>query len=144
MIKKFTTPCFVCVKYADQREKLITWLEHIGYDCSTARTDVEYYGKTEPIFMVVNGGDCRIQHNRPMLIEEHDCGTDVEMFKALAAMNSENDREQWFVAKCDINDHGTILWHERDLGLYDEVVEALRDLFRKATAEELINHFKSK
>ena len=30
----------------------------------------------------------------------YDCGENIEMFKALAAMNSDNDREQWFVADC--------------------------------------------
>lgn len=128
---KFTTPCFVRVK--DGREELLTWLEHIGYDCSTARVDVEYYGKTEPVFMVVNGGDFRIQHNRPMLIEEHDCGTDIELFKALAAMNAENDREQWFIEegrmfKCTSDKLHNYSYHV----LYT----------RKATAEEIIEHFK--
>ena len=29
----------------------------------------------------------------------YDCGENVELFKALAAMNDENDREQWFIAE---------------------------------------------
>lgn len=162
---KFTTPCFVRIKSTDQREKLITWLEHIGYDCSTARTDVEYYGKTEPVFMVVNGGDCRIQHNRPMLIEEHDCGTDIELFKALAAMNDDNCREQWFVSDC-------LLKFERLKGVvktehgkrclcrgewFKVLIDEARDIraawigFRRpksiahcASVEEIIEHFKNR
>ena len=35
-----------------------------------------------------------------MIRECVNCGENIEMFKALAAMNSDNDWEQWFVADC--------------------------------------------
>lgn len=140
MTNKFTTPCFVRVE--DRRDELIAWLEDVGYGCSTARVDVEYYGKTEPVFVVANDDDCRIQHNRPMSIHEYDCGTDVELFKALAAMNDENDREQWFTDTADdfdvcSSDRWSDEWQKENFEKY-------YCYWRKATAEELINHFKSK
>lgn len=133
---KFTTPCFVCVKYADQREKLITWLEHIGYDCSTARVDVEYYGKTELVFVVANDGNCRIQHNRPMAIHEYDCGSSIELFKALAAMNYNNDYMQWFTDGRD--------WRLCPDVVVTKMVIPSYALYNKATAEEVVEHFKNR
>lgn len=144
MTNKFTTPCFVRVEDAEKRKELIEWLAQIGYRLKGPILN-------DNLDCIVTGADAALSTNMERFdfwitsvpyVSRIDCGTNVELFKALAAMNAENNRKQWFVAKCDINDHGAILWHERDLGLYDEVVEALRDLFRKATAKELINHFK--
>lgn len=136
---KFKTPCFVRIKNAGKRKELIVWLENIGYDCSTAHTDEVHYGKTEPVFIVVNGGHCRIQHNRPMLIEEHDCGIDIELFKALAAMNNDNDREQWFV-------NGLGFWRKAsgDTSIGCTLDEhGIKHFFRKASAKKIIEHFKT-
>lgn len=71
----FLTPCFVRVEDAAEREKLIEWLLYIGHKSVIAND-----------FEVTTIGDGHIE-----------CGTSVELFKALAAMNDENDREQWFV-----------------------------------------------
>lgn len=138
MTNKFITPCFVRVDNEESKARLISWILDIG---NSYREDASGY-----IISCLGSRYENIHYAIPYSLVENlvDCGDNIELFKALAAMNDDNCREQWFVAKCDINDHGVILWHERDLGLYDEVVEALRDLFRKASVEELINHFKSK
>lgn len=134
---KFTTPCFVRVE--DERYELISWLEDVGYDCSTARVDVGYYGKTEPVFVVANDDDCRIQHNRPMSIHEYDCGTDIELFKALAAMNNENDRWQWFTGELNKE---SIWWKCNQSDKRERYMKGC--LLHKATAEEVIEHFKNR
>ena len=65
-----------------------------------------------------------------------DCGENIELFKALAAMNDKNDHYQWFVST---------LKPER-LGLNNSMDDNrlfAEPLFRKATAEEIIEHFKT-
>ncbi|MCM1250327.1 MAG: hypothetical protein NC209_04190 [Alistipes sp.] len=65
-----------------------------------------------------------------------DCGTDVELFKALAAMNYENDREQWFT---DGNDW--CLCHD---DIVTKMVIPSYALYHKATAAEIVEHFKNR
>lgn len=67
-----------------------------------------------------------------------DCGENTELFKALAAMNDENDREQWFTdgyhfELCPTNKADMVAWHM----MY-------RTKPRKATAEEIVEYFKNK
>jgi hypothetical protein len=65
-----------------------------------------------------------------------DCGENVELFKALAAMNDGNDHYQWFVGT--LNPELLELNNSMDdNGLFVE------SFFRKATAEEIIEHFKT-
>ncbi|WP_302756889.1 hypothetical protein [Alistipes indistinctus] len=64
-----------------------------------------------------------------------DCGENTELFKALAAMNDENDREQWFVEegrmfKCTSDKINGYSYHWMTT--------------RKATAEEIVQYFKNK
>ena len=66
-----------------------------------------------------------------------DCGDNIELFKALAAMNDENDREQWFTdgyhfELCPTNKADMVAWHM----MY-------RTKPRKATAEEIVQYFKN-
>lgn len=73
-----------------------------------------------------------------------DCGENVELFKALAAMNDENDREQWFIAE------EAKAWVNQ--GLYAPIGSFEKCLLehrvgipaRKATVEEIIEHFKKR
>lgn len=123
----FTTPCFVRVENVEEREELIQWCHCIGY--------TQKYHIAEGDLLVLVGLDAGCVDGAKawddviftlecwQLIN---CGTDVELFKALAAMNDENDREQWFT-----NGRDWVLCH-------DEFVS------KKATAEEIIAHFKNK
>lgn len=62
-----------------------------------------------------------------------------DCFKALAAMNDENDRDQWFIdelghfEKCRVKEANIVGW----IMLYGKTP-------RKATAEEIIEHFKKR
>lgn len=92
---RHTTPCFVCIEDADKRKELFAWLGRIGYDSHDW-----YWGEyiriircwTNPkgISKAV-GYPCKQVRKTDI-----DCGTDIELFKALAAMNNNNDMEQWF------------------------------------------------
>ncbi len=74
----------------------------------------------------------------------YDCGENIELFKALAAMNDENDREQWFIAE------EAKAWVNQ--GLYAPIGSFEKCLLehrvgipaRKATVEEIIEHFKKR
>lgn len=92
----------------------------------------------------------------------YDCGENIEMFKALAAMNRDNDREQWFIA------HAVIRFDRLKDTVQTETGERLimagdwfkvlipransirakwmascqpKQLTHKATAKEIIEHF---
>lgn len=137
---KFTTPCFVRVEDVDKRKKLVEWLEgQIGYrycvGCYNARSAID--SPLIPYVLVSTRAEtgfvqCFVQ--RPD--EGIDCGTDVELFKALAAMNDVNDHYQWFVAT--LKPERLALNNSMD----DNRLFA-EPLFRKATAEEIIEHFKT-
>jgi len=131
----FTTPCFVRVENPEKRKELIEWLEGIGYRLEYLRNDgvivltsenrVYVYG--EALYRVI-----KVDY------DTIDCGENTELFKALAAMNDENDREQWFTdgyhfELCPTNKADMVAWHM----MY-------RTKPRKATAEEIVEYFKNK
>lgn len=128
----FTTPCFVRVEDEAEREKLIKWLKSVGYK------DLGYYFKS-PIYytmVLVDEIGFYINYGDDFVIPVGiSCGTNIELFKALAAMNNENDFEQWFV------DGRRMFKCWRDM-LYETVY--LSGRVRKATIEEIIEYFKSK
>lgn len=137
-MSKFPTPCFVCVEDADVRNELIRWAASIGYIALDIPKE-EIYGRN-----VICDGQCvgavqdpaAFHYNDPYI----DCGTNVELFKALAAMNDENDREQWFMDTADdfcvcSSDHWEDEWCKENFQTY-------YCHWRKATAEEIIEHFK--
>ena len=78
----------------------------------------------------------------------YDCGDNIELFKALVAMNDENDMQQLFI--CDTYaDIGCVMWHlcenKKFKHYYVEWEDGETDIrseFRKATVEEIIKHFK--
>ena len=100
-----------------------------------------------------------------MIRECVNCGENIEMFKALAAMNSDNDREQWFIA------HAVIRFNRLKDTVQTETGERLimagdwfkvliprannirakwmaavapKQLCHKATKDEIIEHFNRK
>lgn len=123
----FTTPCFVRVDDAMERKKLIQWLKRIGYNHFPFIFESPFIA-TDSCGMIwvtdANRGGA------------YDAGTSVELFKALTAMNDENDYMQFFIHRkhryefllCNTN------------RLFDCV--ACSQDYRKATADEIIEVFK--
>lgn len=120
----FTTPCFVRVENPEKRKELIEWLCAIGY------------GKEYCNDLGVNGVLCDLQNCYALKLDITnfcdltnciDCGKNIELFKALAAMNDENYYYQWFAT---ILKPGYIVLNNsmNDNQLFTE------PLFRKATA----------
>lgn len=131
----FTTPCFVRVENPEKRKELIEWLNNIG------RRPTSYSeSDRSPWFIAyATGRFCQTNgfHIHPEMAQKNgyiNCGKNIELFKALAAMNDENDLEQWFVS----NKGSEWAICKKTLNVYSGV------LCRKATAEEIVEYFKNK
>lgn len=143
---KFTTPCFVRVEDAEKRKELTEWLEGIGYYvcscclfggcntlhcCGIDRLKIAYE---------VHGICYSIDQFKAEIAEScypsYDCGTNIALFKALAAMNDENDYMQLFINKS--NRYRWVFCN--DQRLFDVVAKECD--WRKATAAEIVEHFK--
>ena len=146
----FTTPCFVRVENPEKRKELIEWLERIGYHvCSCCLFDgwntlhcrgidrlkiaYEVHGICDYDEETRYSTDQFKAENADSKHPAVDCGENIELFKALAAMNDENDREQWFVS----NEGSEWAICKKTLNVYSGV------LCRKATAEEIVEYFKN-
>lgn len=134
----FTTSCFVRVENPEKRKELIEWLEGIGYKFLMRGLE------SNVLYVDVTSGCLLCAFESPVTQSEMvskgyiDCGDNIELFKALAAMNDENDREQWFTdgyhfELCPTNKADMVAWHM----MY-------RTKPRKATAEEIVEYFKNK
>lgn len=126
----FLTPCFVRVDDPAERKKLIEWLEGIGY------THLPFISESDKISTDANGMIWLTDANRG---GAYDCGTNVALFRALAAMNDENDREQWFVVDDGFEEEMVCSKSEVD---YDYILSCYDH--RKATAEEIVEYFKNR
>ncbi len=141
---KFKTPCFVRVRERAKRYELIKWLEATGR-CSEIWDEGDEYwcalanDTPEHNFTSLPARQFELSHY-------YDCGTDIELFKALAAMNDENDREQWFVCikqpaiwRFCLPTVGDMVPHNTANAQFIDC-----ENFRKATAEEIVEHFKNR
>lgn len=151
----FTTPCFVRVENPEKRKELIEWLEGIGYHvCSCCefkgwntltcgpverlKTTYEVHGVPDYDKETgANIGQFKVENalkNNPAI----DCDDDIDCFKALAAMNDENDREQWFVEWFADGKH----WYQCP----DDFIRVQYEMagYHKATVEEIVEYFKNK
>ena len=148
----FTTPCFVRVENPEKRKELIEWLERIGYHvCSCCLFDgwntLHCRGIDRLKIAYEVHGICDYDEETRYSIDQFkaenadskhpagDCGENIELFIALAAMNYENYREQWFVEegrmfKCTSDKINNYPYNWPNT--------------RKATAEEIVEYFKNK
>lgn len=140
----FTTAAFIRKNTPELRNKL----EELGYYLHPECIDDDRGN-----YLFVNR---EYYLNRPLgYLEEFsrsiDCGTNEELFLAIAALRDDTDENQWFI--CDVNH-----WDRSDNGeatVYAEIGEwifcksndddcARDNHYHKATVEELIEHFKEK
>jgi hypothetical protein len=134
---KFTTPCFVRVEDAEKRKELAVWLSSIGRYVSPAVTSSDDHKDwvivTEPYDPDLDGyvGIWAETPKSPAFI---DCGENIELFKALAAMNDENYNEQYFVT--ELAGSSYCVHKNRNTNL------AYSLTCRKATVAEIIEYFK--
>lgn len=141
----FTQSAFVRVDNPEQRRELCEWLIRLGYNIPETWADKRYSGcKTIRVDMdkVLRTS----QHDVPLFRNNSrfiDCGTNVEMFCALAALRDDSDYMQWFVCQNDKDD---------DKSFVQCTVDSITKwyhmrwyyLVRKATPTEIVEHFKNK
>ena len=134
----FKQSAFVKVVDPEQRKELCEWLENIGYNkpetwadksldrCKTIRVDVDKVFRTP---------QCDVSHfsNDSRFI---DCGTNIEMFRALATLRNDSVYGQWFISPGGC-------WRICSRGSWTDD-QMLSPVWHKATPDEIVEHFKNK
>lgn len=139
----FITPCFVRVEDAEKREDVIEWCLHIGYEyiylpkeerlgdkviCDTYCVGVARDAQT---FTALN---CI------------DCGENIALFKALAAMNKNNWDKQYVIDNAGNIGLCNVIPDASGIQCRSIMMMGLSfniDNFRKATVEEIVEYFKN-
>ena len=103
----FTTPCFIRKNTLDIREKL----EELGYyknspkwtdDCSIIWAyQYPVKGFDTPNYVIANAFDIPFDKYSALRGKFIDCGTNEELFLAIAALRDDTDKNQWFVLDHD-------------------------------------------
>lgn len=140
---EFTTPCFIRKNTQDLRKKL----EELGYNhptdviederfcIATSPSNCNYHIIIKEVFDDTN------PHHTWNCAERIDCGTNEELFLAIAALRDDTDKYQWFTdgnkwIKCSEIKFSTYwVYNDIDVNL---------DAIHKATVNELVEHFKEK
>lgn len=75
-----------------------------------------------------------------------DCGTNEELFLAIAALRDDTNYMQWFVCTSDYKEFDGKEWKvgDFDLNTCPDDFDNILPHWRKATVNELIEHFKEK
>ena len=111
----FTQKCFI----RKNTPEIVNALEQLGY--GTLFSARNGYGEYLCCYnSIVTGSD-----GSEINYEFIDCGTNDELFLAIAALRDDSDNMQWFVDPCGY-------WHYNPYDVCD---------LRKATVQELIEHF---
>lgn len=140
----FTTPCFVRVENPEKRKELTEWLRNLGRKVMAAPNMhlVAQNGEGVCLWMELE------YHTDKVFAKEFiDCGENIEMFKALAAMNDENDREQWYsYTEYPTNEgkNGVRKFVFNEPVRFGSFVDVPSGYYRKASAEEIVEYFKNK
>lgn len=144
----FTTPCFIRKNTPELREKL----EKLGYKCSKIFFE-DFYSciataindkcstYTTITYEMFNTKDPYSTWNCAGRI---DCGTNEELFLAIAALRDDSDINQWFVTEEEMHWLNQDTWMPIGSFIFS-YVDNYTDIdgkVHKATVEELISHFK--
>lgn len=147
MTQKFTTPCFVRKNTPKLRKKL----EELGYKLNNGKA----WGRFLVTFRIEETNEWKYVaspewdlQNNPDIDVSIDCGTNEDLFLAIAALREDSDYMQFFTDGTEF-----ILCDRYDwIDMYSVLCSGLSnakdrvkelDKFQKATAEELIEHFKN-
>lgn len=157
----FTTPCFIRKKTLELRKKL----EELGYVKNSPKwTDncsiiwaYQYpeKGFDTPNYVIADSFDIPFDKHSLLCGKFIDCGTNEELFLAIAALRDDTNENQWFVADSPLrvsyddtvgNDHyftepkGSVFFWDENWN-HTTIISGN---YHKATVEELIEHFKEK
>ena len=142
----FTTPCFIRKNTPELRKKL----EELGYsknypewtvDCSIIWAyQYPMKGFDTPNYVIADSFDIPFDKHSALCGKFIDCGTNEELFLAIAALRDDTDKYQWFT--------DGDLWFKCGDEVCNETIEYYLNKYgrkiHKATVNELIEHFKTK
>lgn len=144
----FKQPCFIRKNTPELRKKL----EELGYKiCSCAtwsnsvwldtlilgkEADVHGIGYSDPREEFSIEEECQrfVEENKTSLLPRIDCGTNEDLFLAIAALRDDTDCNQWFV------DDITGVWGRTKGDIPSKYMQVFG---HKATLEEIMEHFKN-
>lgn len=130
----FTQSCFIRKISKELSKKL----ESLGYKLSS----FVVFASPDITATYCKSGKYAVTIQNPSLLNAIDCGTNEELFLALAALRNDTDVYQWFV-----NEIGNVWWRTEFDSFLECFIESNEDSelkyedFHKATPEELIKHF---
>lgn len=143
----FTTPCFI----RKNTETLRNNLEEVGYlnnypkwtnNCSIIWAyQYPMKGFDTPNYVIADSFDIPFDKHSALCGKFVDCGTNEELFLAIAALRDDTDKYQWFTdgdkwILCPAIKFSTYwVYYDIDVNI---------DTVHKATVDELIEHFKGK
>ena len=142
----FTTPCFI----RKNTQELRRGLEELGYskdypewtvDCSIIWAyQYPIKGFDTPNYVIADSFDIPFDKHSALCGKFIDCGTNEELFLAIAALRDDTDKYQWFT--------DGDLWFKCGDEVCNETIEYYLNKYgrkiHKATVNELIEHFKTK
>ena len=120
----FTTPCFIRKNTPELRKKL----EELGYNQHPS-----YYDNGQHLYLNRGFYHTNVVGYTEEIKRMIDCGTDEELFLALAALRDDTDYMQWFT--------DSKLWEKSNSDLPSHYMQLEG---HKATVEEIIEHFKDR
>lgn len=142
----FTTPCFI----RNNTEALRKKLEELGYfndspewtnNCSIIWAyQYPMKGFDTPVYVIADSFDIPFDKHSALCGKFVDCGTNEELFLAIAALRDDTDKYQWFT--------DGDLWFKCGDEVCNENIEYYLNKYgrkiHKASVNELIEHFKIK
>lgn len=137
----FIQPCFI----RKNNFQLRLALHNLGYEnarndtvgnCIATTTTTQHYNTISQYY--VDSNDPRITWKENRI----DCETNEELFLALAALRDDTDKNQWVIDEANECFGWEDSWMICDKDDMNE--RAVYTHYRKATVEEIIEHFKDK
>lgn len=142
----FTQPCFI----RKNTPKLRDNLKKLGYKCNNGKwmgTYLATFKRDNDHDLFYCGTPEYDLQNSPSLNYSIDCGTNDQLFIAIAALRDDTDENQWFVMDVDVylNISRGDWFKGTDINGGYHVGTQIEPFYcHKATVEELIEHFKNK
>lgn len=133
----FTQPCFIRKNTPELRKKL----EELGYTNIPSGIGGWFIPIEEREYLVTYPISGWYQGCNGYWYEDDlDCGTNEELFLALAALRDDTDKNQWIIDEANecFGLEDSIMICDKD----DMNDRAIYTHYRKATVEEIIKHFK--
>lgn len=127
----FTTPCFIRKNTPELRKKL----EELGYIISDTLV-ITNFNEIICYDNIAYGCEYPCEYRQKAI----DCGVNEELFLALIALRDDTDKNQWVIDEANECFGWENSWSICDKDDMNEKVVYTH--YRKATVEELIEHFK--